>query len=129
MKKKWQDAADQLRIPYWDWATNPNMPDVVSQQTVQITNSAGQIQQVNNPFYAYNFQNMPMNQTWFPQNTPDGWLSKYPQTMRGLSTENGQSDPGLCNAYMNFYGLKQSTVSAVLKHNLCLLILIVVRSH
>ncbi|KUJ20310.1 Di-copper centre-containing protein [Mollisia scopiformis] len=107
MQPTWQVAADQFRIPYWDWASSPNMPDVVSQPTVQITNSAGRNQTVTNPLYQYSFQNMPMNQTWFPTNAGDGWLANYPQTMRGVNTKGGPSNPALSNYYLNYFGLQK----------------------
>jgi tyrosinase len=46
----YQDAADKFRIPYWDWASIPTMPDVVNQQSIQITTASG-VQTVENPLF------------------------------------------------------------------------------
>jgi tyrosinase len=46
----YQAAANNFRIPYWDWASIPAMPDVVSQQYVQITTPSG-VKTVANPLY------------------------------------------------------------------------------
>ena len=111
MQATWQIAADQLRIPFWDWASNYTLPDIAEQATTQIMNSSGKYQTVNNPLYQYKFQNMPMNAQYFPTTDSDGWLAKYPQTMRGVSVQGGPSNPGLSNYYMAYYQFKSSTVS------------------
>ncbi len=46
----YQAAANNFRIPYWDWASIPTMPGVVSQQYVQITTPLG-VQIVANPLF------------------------------------------------------------------------------
>lgn len=46
----YQAAANNLRIPYWDWASVPAMPDVVSEQYVQITTPSG-VKTVANPLF------------------------------------------------------------------------------
>ncbi len=114
MQTKWQAAADQLRIPFWDWASNATMPDIVSQPMVQITNSLGKVETVSNPLYQYTFQNMPMDPNYFPADAGDGWLANYPQTMRGVSVKGGPSDPNLSNTYMSYYNFKSDTVSSEL---------------
>ncbi|KAF8858063.1 Di-copper centre-containing protein [Acephala macrosclerotiorum] len=115
MQATWQIAADQLRIPFWDWASNSTLPDIVEQPTTQILNSSGEYQIVNNPLYQYKFQNMPMNQQYFPTSDSDGWLAQYPQTMRGVSTQGGPSDIGLSNYYMAYFQLKTNTWYALTK--------------
>ncbi|CZR60853.1 related to monophenol monooxygenase precursor (tyrosinase precursor) [Phialocephala subalpina] len=109
MQATWQIAADQLRIPFWDWASNYTLPDIAEQSTTQIMNSSGKYQTVNNPLYQYKFQNMPMNAQYFPTTDSDGWLAKYPQTMRGVSVQGGPSNPGLSNYYMAYYKFKSAT--------------------
>lgn len=121
MQPIWQVAADQLRIPFWDWASNYTLPDIVEQPTTQILNASGKYQFVNNPLYQYEFQNMPMSQQYFSTADSDGWLAKYPQTMRGVSVQGGPSDIGLSNYYMAYFQLKTNTVSASPKEWCCML--------
>ncbi|TAQ87719.1 hypothetical protein B7494_g3943 [Chlorociboria aeruginascens] len=66
----YQTAADNFRIPYWDWAAVMQLPDVVSQPTVQINTPTG-LQTVNNPLYFYQFQQYPLNSAWFPTSGRD----------------------------------------------------------
>jgi tyrosinase len=73
----YQTAADNLRLPFWDWASIPQMPDVVSQPTVTITTPDGD-QQVDNPLFTYKFHQFPLNTTLFP----GGGLATSPQTYR-----------------------------------------------
>ncbi|KAF8901474.1 tyrosinase [Gymnopilus junonius] len=52
----WLQAADELRQPYWDWATNSVPPDeVVALQQVTITGPHGHKITVDNPIYSYKF--------------------------------------------------------------------------
>lgn len=113
MQTTWQVAANQLRIPYWDWASSPVMPAVASQSIVQIVNSKGQNQAVTNPLYQYSFHKFPMNTTWFPPGAADGWLANNQQTMRGVLTKGGPSNPDLANEYLNYFGLQKATVSPI----------------
>jgi len=46
----YQTAANNFRLPYWDWASVADMPDVVSQQYIQITTASG-VETVSNPLY------------------------------------------------------------------------------
>lgn len=56
-KQDWVDAATQLRLPFWDWADNAVLPDVViNSTTVTITDYDGQKIKVNNPLMHYRFQ-------------------------------------------------------------------------
>ncbi|TVY85032.1 Polyphenol oxidase [Lachnellula suecica] len=71
-----QSAADTLRVPYWDWAANSQMPAVVSQQTVHITTPNGD-QEVSNPLYSYKFK-----QALDPNLFPGGGLADSMQTFR-----------------------------------------------
>jgi len=48
-------AAATLRVPYWDWAAIPTLPDVVTTRTIAI-NTPGGFQELDNPLYNYTFQ-------------------------------------------------------------------------
>ena len=56
-------AAQQLRQPYWDWATYALPPDeVIRLSTVTITGFNGRDVVVNNPLLRYKFQaRLPLN--------------------------------------------------------------------
>ncbi len=64
-------AAEDVRLPYWDWASEDSIPPVVSSETIDVikpgTNStAGGETNIPNPLYSYMFQNdLPSN---FPGN-------------------------------------------------------------
>ncbi|KAL2067332.1 hypothetical protein VTL71DRAFT_1757 [Oculimacula yallundae] len=92
----YQIAANNFRIPYWDWAAIPTMPAVINQQNVTITTGSG-VQSVRNPLYRYNFQKFPLNPSYFPSDSRvdgDTWLAKYPYTVRGARDQlNSPSDP------------------------------------
>jgi tyrosinase len=77
----YQAAADKLRIPYWDWATDPRMPDVVSVATVQINTPTGSAN-VRNPLFSYRFKRFPLDTTQFPLTS----MSVFPQTVRSPQT-------------------------------------------
>jgi tyrosinase len=52
----WVTAAQNLRAPYWDWATNSVPPSqVISDQTVSIVTPDGQTTDVPNPLLQYTF--------------------------------------------------------------------------
>jgi tyrosinase len=55
-QQRWSSAAQNLRAPYWDWATNSvPPPEVISLQTVSIITPDGNTTNVKNPLYAYTF--------------------------------------------------------------------------
>ncbi|KAH9080397.1 photo-regulated tyrosinase [Lactarius deliciosus] len=55
-KDRWVTAAQNLRAPYWDWATNSVPPDeVISKTTVNIVTPDGRTTSVANPLLKYTF--------------------------------------------------------------------------
>jgi tyrosinase len=55
-KDQYENAAKNLRQPYWDWAQNPiPPPEVISLDEVTIINPSGQQVLVPNPFRRYTF--------------------------------------------------------------------------
>lgn len=61
----WLSAAQDLRAPYWDWATNSvPPPEVISMQTVSIMAPDGRTTSVPNPLYQYTFN--PIDPTFPP---------------------------------------------------------------
>ena len=55
-KASWKAAAENLRAPYWDWASSTvPPPEVISLQTVSIITFDGTTRTVPNPLYQYTF--------------------------------------------------------------------------
>ena len=55
-QQQWLSAAQNLRAPYWDWASNSvPPPEVISLQTVNIITADGRTTSVPNPLYQYTF--------------------------------------------------------------------------
>lgn len=80
----YRKAADDLRLPYWDWAAPPyGFPAVLSSPTVQIETPSG-FETVNNPLFQYTFLNHPEPQEWFPTKGvgSDAWFGEQPFTVR-----------------------------------------------
>ncbi|MCJ1361156.1 hypothetical protein MMC16_000253 [Acarospora aff. strigata] len=88
IRSKYQDAAVNFRIPYWDWASNPMMPAAVNKATIKINTPTGP-QTIANPLYSYTFQ----AQSGFPANDR---LANFKTTVRYPNSA-GQSQPNLVN--------------------------------
>ncbi|KAF1986411.1 Di-copper centre-containing protein [Aulographum hederae CBS 113979] len=81
-KAKYVEAAQNLRLPYWDWATEPSVgtqvfPDYFDNQNVTVRTGNG-TQVVHNPLWAYKFPNEPT--------LPAPWNT--PQTRRSSRSQN-----------------------------------------
>ncbi|KAF4637365.1 hypothetical protein G7Y89_g712 [Cudoniella acicularis] len=92
---QYQTAADNFRIPFWDWASTPTMPDTVITPTIRVNTPSG-TKNVTNPLYQYKFQKFPLNDTWFPTDA-DAQLSRWPTTVRHPD-ENGTSNEAAANS-------------------------------
>ena len=74
-KADWQQAASNLRQPFWDWARNAIPPDeVIALTQVTITGPNGKPVKVDNPLYQYTFH--PIDPSF-----PDPY-SGWPTTLR-----------------------------------------------
>ncbi|KAH8588949.1 hypothetical protein B0O99DRAFT_524064 [Bisporella sp. PMI_857] len=95
----YQTAADNLRLPYWDFSSIPTMPDVLNTATVSINTPSG-LENVTNPLLLYKFQEFPLNSTWFPNDDSvslgERSLSQLRITMR--LPFNGESSPDSANS-------------------------------
>ncbi|KAI9895089.1 MAG: hypothetical protein M1814_000314 [Vezdaea aestivalis] len=91
-RAQYQQAANDFRMPYWDWARNAQMPAQVNQPTISINTPTGQ-QTITNPLYSYVFHPRPSNSD-FPSN--DGRITQYSQTVRYPNAQ-GQSQPDRIN--------------------------------
>jgi tyrosinase len=95
----YQAAADNLRLPYWDWASIPQMPDVVSEETITITTANGD-RVVDNPLFAYKFN---------PSQNLGGFMANLPQTVRDATAS--------VNTNLANNNLMMRTVGQIRKHN------------
>lgn len=57
-KGQYQAAAVTFRIPYWDWALNPEMPSTLTDAQISINTPTGQ-QTIDNPLHQYAFHPQP----------------------------------------------------------------------
>jgi tyrosinase len=48
-------AASTLRVPYWDWAATPALPEVVTTRRITINGPDGFLE-MDNPLFNYTFQ-------------------------------------------------------------------------
>lgn len=67
LRTRYQDAAETLRIPYWDWSINATMPSLVNQRRININTPKGE-ERIRNPLYAYRFHPQPSSSD-FPLNS------------------------------------------------------------
>ncbi|KAL3420867.1 hypothetical protein PVAG01_07312 [Phlyctema vagabunda] len=118
LRTSFQQAADALRIPYWDWATNSSVPDCVNANTVPIIKSDGTTQFVANPLQQYRFQTFPLDPTYFPSKSGqagDWYLATYRNTVRRPASVGAASDYNAVNAAMAAQGLRAATWNSLTK--------------
>ncbi|CAL5873567.1 uncharacterized protein PFLUO_LOCUS7847 [Penicillium psychrofluorescens] len=84
-KAKYVNAAQSLRIPFWDWAVSPQIPEVLSETQITVNTPTGQ-KTIHNPLQNYQFQNWPFKYSYFT-----GSIAQYPHTMRCPSTTNSKA--------------------------------------
>ena len=82
-------------MPYWDWALNATIPDLVNQPTISINTPSGR-QSVTNPLYTYKFHPKPPESEFPRDNTG---MYKYSQTVRCPDSQ-GVSQPDVANRNM-----------------------------
>ncbi|KAG8819755.1 hypothetical protein FRC17_010343 [Serendipita sp. 399] len=80
VKAKYVSAAQRFRIPYWDWAANPNLPDSIAVGgKVTVNSPDGPKTLEENPLYSYKFHPVYPNLDGLPRATR--WDS-YKSTVR-----------------------------------------------
>jgi tyrosinase len=62
-----------LRVPYWDWAADPALPNCLVTPQITITTPSGP-QTIDNPLYTYKFHPLPLG-TDIPTNDPVRFLT------------------------------------------------------
>ncbi|GAM89530.1 hypothetical protein ANO11243_075690 [Dothideomycetidae sp. 11243] len=86
-RARWQSAATNFRIPYWDWAAAPSpdcqvFPNILSTQTITLTTPTG-LKKLPNPLYSYDFHPLvasdmaisPYTQWKTTVRDPTGWTA------------------------------------------------------
>ncbi|KAH8808502.1 hypothetical protein F5884DRAFT_373546 [Xylogone sp. PMI_703] len=110
----YKTAAKNLRVPFWDWASNATIPSVVNQPSVVIQTPYG-YQPFANPLYQYQFKSFPLNTTLFPPDAYDGELAQYKTTVRSPDKAGGPSNFATANSQLTRDNLKQRTYDALVK--------------
>ncbi|KAF6807223.1 tyrosinase 2 [Colletotrichum sojae] len=109
LKKRYVEAAESLRVAYWDWASDSNVPPVTTMSEVTINkpvNGTLRPLSVQNPLYAFKY----------PRSALEGRFGKFSgtnQTKRCV--DEGQSYPGTANANLAGYNLKEKVYNVFLK--------------
>jgi tyrosinase len=106
---RYEEAARTLRIPYWDWAVNPRMPDLVNSPIVTVNLPSG-LCNCPNPLYEYVFNPLPSDPDF-----PDGTrLNRYNRTVRSPNLQR-ESQPELSNRLLeaNAESLKTLTYQLI----------------
>ncbi|KEF59470.1 uncharacterized protein A1O9_04314 [Exophiala aquamarina CBS 119918] len=81
-RPRYRAAALALRIPYWDWAIHPELPDVVTEPLVTVNTPVG-TRTIENPLYQYVFQSDAAG-NGFPSTDPVGLFSTSPRKRLNL---------------------------------------------
>ncbi|EPS44263.1 hypothetical protein H072_1759 [Dactylellina haptotyla CBS 200.50] len=93
VRNRYVAAASKFRLPYWDWASNGQVPDIIGNQPrVSVEKPQGFVQ-INNPLYTYIFH--PFSPSYFPYAPFNAWT----RTLR-QPDGNGNSNPGEVNRQM-----------------------------
>ncbi|KAJ2906455.1 Di-copper centre-containing protein [Zalerion maritima] len=91
--EEYQKAADEWRLPYWDWAQDSKVPSSSTTKTITVNGPEGSTT-IPNPLYEYKFQNHPYPSNIFPSSNR---LIKYSETKRCVDS-NGNSNPLSANS-------------------------------
>jgi len=104
-------------MPYWDWASIPQMPSFLNDQLVRIAGRSGN-QNFPNPLLRYKFQRFPFNQEdLFPTSTQnyDWYLANDSQTVRNPDSITAGSNFAQANNLLGSANLKSATYMALTK--------------
>ncbi|KAJ3499290.1 hypothetical protein NLG97_g453 [Lecanicillium saksenae] len=74
LRSIYQQAANDLRAPYWDWALEPRLPSVVLPETIQVNapSKTGTVSKsIDNPLFTYRFPKEANQGKYGPFNTLD----------------------------------------------------------
>ncbi|KAK2880013.1 hypothetical protein FQN49_000648 [Arthroderma sp. PD_2] len=99
VRAKYVEAAKTLRIPYWDWASNPEIPRSMTSPQINVNTPSG-VKSIDNPLYQYKFD--PSAEKGFPAGDkftswdhstrfPDGDGNSHNERAQRLMKSNGAS--------------------------------------
>jgi len=98
-RQVWQEKANTLRAPYWDWVQTAVPPDeVISKQTLCIETPDGISPEFPNPLLFYKFNPM-------PKSISETKFGKFPTTVRHPDKETGATDVECLKRYVQFVRL------------------------
>ncbi|KAG0642710.1 hypothetical protein HOY80DRAFT_881126 [Tuber brumale] len=92
IKSKFTQLIPSFRMPYWDWAMNSAVPDIVlKDETIEIETAKGR-QRVRNPLYCYSFTSI--DETEFPESYFNTWRNtvRYPNLTRVEAADKGNAE-------------------------------------
>ncbi|KAJ6261097.1 Tyrosinase [Drechslerella dactyloides] len=99
-RSRYQAAANRFRLPYWDWASNAQVPDIIgSQPQVTVEKPQGFVR-INNPLFTYSFH--PFSSSIFPYPPFNSWT----RTLR-QPDGNGNTQPNVVNQQL---GANQASI-------------------
>ncbi|KAI2468351.1 Di-copper centre-containing protein [Annulohypoxylon bovei var. microspora] len=78
----YREAARAFRLPYWDWATDAQLPPSCAARNVTVNGPRGSLT-LRNPLYSYRWPTYPLNQTQFPGSA--GWANETTRASDGKS--------------------------------------------
>jgi tyrosinase len=107
---KYQKAADSVRLPFWDWAIDKQLPIALIRTNVTITGPDGAPLTIPNPLLKYRFQQFPLNATLFPPNY-DLNLASFPETERCPDPVSRMSNPVRVDANILAIDMAETVVS------------------
>ncbi|KAL5598596.1 hypothetical protein BROUX41_003478 [Berkeleyomyces rouxiae] len=115
MRSEYQQAADRLRSPYWDWAADFNVPPVstLPELTIPKPNINGSSlvnATIANPLYSFKFPTEAMNGEF------GGWTPSSDHTRR-CPDSNGVSQPNKGSELLSSRGLKESVYNTFTRSN------------
>jgi tyrosinase len=91
-QQRYLSAAQNLRMPYWDWAAPQNggntVPDVLVQPQVTVNTPSGQ-QTIDNPVYSYKFHPVDSRMVYSPFTTWDRTY-RHPLSQDAVTQNNDQ---------------------------------------
>ncbi|KAF4818077.1 Tyrosinase [Colletotrichum tropicale] len=108
-RRQYVEAAEDLRLAYWDWGANSNVPPVTALPTVVINRSDnGTLLQskVRNPFFRFTY----------PESALQGDFGKFDgNNYTKRCVDDGQSFPESANDILSGFNLKEKVYNVFLK--------------
>ncbi|KAL0764557.1 hypothetical protein CaCOL14_012858 [Colletotrichum acutatum] len=108
-KREYVEAAESLRVAYWDWAADSQVPAVTALPTVVIKKPVGgavHTVAVRNPFYRFTY----------PKSALDGSFGSFDgKNYTKRCVGDGESYPDTANTRLTGYGLKEKVYNVFLR--------------